>query len=152
MIITLQDPRLLAWAQNQLGVSFHAGSYTIASVERSGRILAVVVYTNWHRTGCELAIASTSPRWATQGFIRACLSYPFDQLGLKRLSMVTSAGNMPCRKLCRYLGAKVEGRLREWYADGNDAIVYGLFKSELPEWVFGDKHGQRRRTRDSTRT
>lgn len=144
MIVTVQDPRLLAWAQSQLGVSFHAGSYTIANVTEDAKVLAVVVYTNWHRTGCEMAICSTHPRWATKGFLRGCFAYPFDQLGLKRVSMVTSAANTPCRKLCRYLGAKIEGRLRRWYADGEDAVVYGLFRDELPGWVFGEKHGEGR--------
>lgn len=143
MIVTLQDSRLLAWAQVRLGTSFHLAR-TIANVSEDGEILCVVVYANWHRTGCELAIASTHPRWATRGFWRSCMAYPFDQLGLQRLSMVTSASNTPCRNLCEYLGATVEGRLRKWYVDGQDAIVYGLFREDLPEWVFGEKHGEGR--------
>lgn len=137
MIVTVQDSRLLAWAQSQLGVSFHAGSYTIANVTEDAKVLCVVVYTNWHRTGCEMAIASTHPRWATQGFIRACLSYPFKQLMLKRISMVTNENNTRCNSLIRRLGGQLEGRLRRWYAGGTDALVYGLFEEELPEWVFG---------------
>jgi RimJ/RimL family protein N-acetyltransferase len=144
VIVTVQDPRLLAWVQAQIGTSFRPDSYTIANVTDDGAVLAAVVYTNWHRTGCEMAIASTSPRWATRGFMRACLAYPFKQLGLKRLSMVTSENNGPCQLLCLWLGAKIEGQLRRWYADGSDAIVYGLFEEDLPEWVFGEKDGKRR--------
>jgi RimJ/RimL family protein N-acetyltransferase len=140
MIVTVQDPRLLAWAQKQLGVSFQAGSYTIARIAEDGEILCVVVYTNWHRTGCEMAIASTSPRWASAGFIRACMHYPFKQLNLTRISMVTAETNKRCLGLIRRLGASQEGRLRRWYAGGVDALVHGLFEDELPEWVFGPKH------------
>lgn len=150
MIITVQDSRLVAWAQSKLGVSFNAGAFTIAKITDE-KVVCVVVYSNWHATGCEMAIASTTPKWATPGFIRACMDYPYNQLGLKRVSMVTSASNMPCRKLCRYLGAKIEGRLRKWYADGSDAVVYGLFREELPGWVFGEKHGEGRFTKRASR-
>jgi RimJ/RimL family protein N-acetyltransferase len=139
VIVTVQDPRLLAWVQAQIGTSFRPDSYTIANVTDDGAVLAVVVYTNWHRTGCEMAIASTSPRWATPGFMRACLAYPFKQLKLKRISMVTNENNARCIALCRWLGGQLEGRLREWYAGGTDALVYGLFERDLPAWVFGPK-------------
>jgi RimJ/RimL family protein N-acetyltransferase len=140
MIVTYQDRRLVDWAQSQLGARFHADSFTLADLEADGAIRAVVVYTNWHRTGCEMAIASTTPRWLSRGFIRACMHYPFKQLNLKRISMVTAENNQRCIALCRWLGAELEGRMREWYAGGADALVFGLFEDDLPEWVFGPKY------------
>jgi RimJ/RimL family protein N-acetyltransferase len=135
VIITAQDTRLLAWAQSQLGVAFHADSFTLADVV-DGELRAVVVYSNWTRCGCEMSIASTTPRWARRGFIRACFSYPFKQLGLVRVSFVMNENNAACIVLCKWLGAKQEGRLRQWYAGGYDAFVFGLLEEELPEWVF----------------
>lgn len=141
MIVTEQDPRLLAWAQHQLDMAFQPGARWIANVDDTG-ILCVVVYQNWHRTGCEMAIASSTPRWASRAFLRAGFAYPFEQLGLQRVTFVTSAWNYACITLCRRLGAVKEGELRRYYSDGSNAVIYGLFHEELPAWILGGKHAE----------
>jgi RimJ/RimL family protein N-acetyltransferase len=137
LIITEQDPRFLRWAESQLGETFRPDSYTLSEIGPDLSIRAVVVYGNWKRTGCEMSIASTTPRWARRGFLRACFAYPFKQLGFTRVSFVTNEHNARCIALCDWLGAQLEGRLRQWYPGGYDALVFGLLEEELPEWMFG---------------
>lgn len=56
-------------------------------VEHDGDMIAGFVFHNWDpKSGTmELSGASTSPRWATRGVIRAAMEYVFDTCGCQML-------------------------------------------------------------------
>ena len=102
--------------------------------------MAVAIYNNYrYSSDIEVSFVAATPRWATQGNIRAMLSYPFVQLGVKRLSAITTKKNQRGRKLLTGVGFKQEGV--DPFAGENKAtaITYGLYSEPAKKWV--ENHG-----------
>ena len=137
VIIYRQDVRLVEWVNQRLALRFDpAAVRTIATVDDDGAMLAVVVYSRFAEHGCEMTIASDSPRWATRKFLKAAFQYPFIQLGYERVTFVTTAENIKTIDMLKRLGAKQEGVLRRWFGE-TDGIVFGLLSEELI-WTRND--------------
>ena len=65
MIDFSQKEEYIAWLSEKLGYDYSCGQFTtIANLSASGEILCVVLYSNWLVSGCEMVIASSSPKWA----------------------------------------------------------------------------------------
>ena len=129
MIDFSQDPKYAKWLGDQLGYSYEGELTTIANLDKNGEILCVVLYSNWLVSGCEMVIASSSPRWATKGFMYAAFAYPFIQAGKDRVTFIVADNNLKSLKMCHRLGAKVEGKARRWFGK-NDGVIFGLLREE----------------------
>jgi len=140
MVITLQDQRLLDWAGAKLHCRWGAEAKTIASVD-DGEILAVCVFDDFTKHNCTMHIASTTPRWGTASFIKACFRYPFIQCGLERVTFIVRADDPKIISLAERLGAQKEGRVRRYFSSC-DALIYGMTWEDADRWI-GEKHGQR---------
>ncbi len=103
--------------------------------------MAVAIYNNYrYSADIEVSFVAATPRWATQGNIRAMLAYPFVQLGVKRLSAITTKKNKRCRKLLTGLGFKLEGVHPFAGENQATAISYGLYSEPAKKWV--ENNGQ----------
>lgn len=109
---------------------------TIGVADEDDRIMAVAIYNNYrYDSDIEVSFVSATPRWATQGNIRAMLFYPFGQLGVKRLSAITTKSNKRCRKLLTGLGFKQEGVHPFAGENQATAISYGMYSNSAQKWV-----------------
>jgi RimJ/RimL family protein N-acetyltransferase len=129
MIDFEQKPEYREWLGEQLGYNYEDGYTTLANLDSKGEILCVVLYSRWMENGCEMVIASSSPRWATRAFISAAFTYPFIQMKKRRVTFIVSETNVKSLKMCLRLGATVEGKLRKWFGD-NDGVVFGMLKED----------------------
>lgn len=134
------DDRLLDWIAVRiphlgLGHNWHGRARAIG-IGEDGKILAAVAISGMdtHNWNAELSIASDTPRWATRGALKKILSYPFDQLGLGRVTAVCLSSNARAINLNRKLGFKEEGRMRRAAGD-DDVIIMGLLKEEAERWL-----------------
>ena len=134
------DEELAIWAE-QSGVGpFQRPLTAIGVSDKDNKIMAVAIYNNYrHDADIEISFVAATPRWATQGNIRAILSYPFVQLGVKRLSAITTKKNKRCRKLLTGLGFRQEGVHPFAGENGATAITYGLYSEPAQKWV--GQHG-----------
>ena len=95
-----RDEELVTWAERSGLGPFQRPLTAIGVVDDEDKIMAVAIYNNYrYSSDIEVSFVAATPRWATQGNIRAMLSYPFVQLGVKRLSAITTKKNKRCRKL-----------------------------------------------------
>lgn len=134
MIVTEQHPALLDFACRVLGVQFDPAQSTWIGQVEEGYISAVVVYTRFSRHNCEMSIATDGrKRWASRDFLRACYSYPFQQLGLARITVVVEDDNRRSLRLCRKLGHVEEGLLRGWFGN-KDGILMRMLRDEC-RWI-----------------
>jgi RimJ/RimL family protein N-acetyltransferase len=100
-------------------------------------LIAGVVY-NWYRqANIEMTIASISPRWCASRILRGLFSYPFEQIGCRRVTAVTEHTDLSVRAFLRRLGFTEEGVMRHSYLNGNDAVIHGMLREEC-RWI-GDK-------------
>jgi RimJ/RimL family protein N-acetyltransferase len=123
---TSQDPEYLEWASILTGTKDFGPCKTIAFY--SDTLEAVVVYNAFDEGNCGISIATSSPKWATKLSLRAIFGYPFIQLGLNRVTATINASNSKSISLCIRLGFRLEGELKQYYENGNSAMIYGLTK------------------------
>jgi|GEM_PF-399883 hypothetical protein len=106
-------------------------AYTaIGLVDAAGYLHAGVVFNTYTGPDVILSIRLRDKSSITRRFIVTVFKYVFDQLRCQRCSALITRRNKVSQKFCRAIGFKYEGTLREWYADGQDAIVFGMLKRE----------------------
>ena len=86
------------------------------------------------RGNVELTIAADDPRWCKRSVIRAIFHHPFNVLGVGRVSTLTPSRNKRALKLCRGMGFKHEGTLRELFSRRNHGVVSGMLRHEC-RWI-----------------
>lgn len=133
-IVMEQNKAFLDYANEILHVRFDpAQSITIASVTEDNQIMGVVVYTRFTPFGCELSVASTTPKFLTRSFLRVVFGYPFKQCGMVRISAVIEDGNINAIDMDERLGFIREAILKQWYGD-KDGILLRMTKDEC-KWI-----------------
>ena len=131
-----KDEELALWAEKSGIGPFQRPLTAIGVAGIDGKIMAVAIYNNYrYSDDIEISFVAATPRWATQGNIRAMLSYPFVQLGVKRLSAVTNKNNKRSRKLLTGLGFKQEGVHPFAGKDGETAMTYGMYLEPAKKWI-----------------
>lgn len=107
---------------------------TALGVVKNGRILGGVVFDKYTGRDMIMSAAFDSPSWCTKETLRELFGYPFGQLGLTRLTTITSADNTKALRIDEGLGFKREGVLRKHYPGDVDAIVLGMLREEC-RWL-----------------
>lgn len=130
------EPRLLPWALERIGIGgFRRDAYAIG-LERSGDLCAVVVYDNFSDCDVNMHIASDGTRrWMSKGLLVAAFAYPFVQLGMRRVTGLVPAKNEQAMEFDQALGFKREGYCKHALPD-DDIVVFGLLREEcrfIPE-------------------
>lgn len=106
-------------------------------VVKDGQLIAGVVYSDYHpNLSIEMSVASIDKTWATRHNLRAFFSYPFIQLGLKRVQTLCSALEGDTIVFNKRLGFQQEGSHREAWPLGGDAVSFGMLKHEC-RWLNG---------------
>ena len=135
MIDKSGHPALLQFANAVLEVNFVPEECRwIGSVTDDMQIMGVVVYSRWTKHNCEMSVASVTPRFMTRAFLKVVFGYPFNELGMARVTAVVEADNHKALDMNRGLGFKDEGILRNWYGEGRDGVVMGMLKDEC-KWL-----------------
>jgi len=136
LIVVTGDARVSNWVARKIeGHEIEWGPHTSLAVVHGGRVLAGVVYSEF-RNGVDIrvSIASNGPGWASRGVLRALFDYPFNQLGVIRITCLIADDNVKSQTLCEKLGFVPEGiHPRAW--DGKkDVISFGLLR-ETCKWI-----------------
>lgn len=132
------DQEVAGWVASHIptmmGENFGPCS-AIGVASETGQPIAGVVYHNHfpQYRNIELSVAAVSPKWLTRPIITSLLRYPFVQLGVRRLTVVTPADRQTSvwRFLTKF-GFQREGLIRKGLGT-QDAVVWGLLASE---WRF----------------
>lgn len=138
--VLIADDRLLDWIAARLphvgaDHDWHGRARAIG-IGMDGEIIAGMAVLDMDKRfgNAEIAMAATTPRWASRSTIRKLLSYPFEQLNCRRITTVTAASNEVALKMNRQLGFQQEGVMRKALGD-EDAIIMGLLKEEAERWL-----------------
>lgn len=136
-----QRTTLVEWASDRLGLKSFGPCQAIG-VRHKDQIVAVAVFNQYLHPNIEITFVTSSPRWASPTTVRAILSYPFKQLGCKRITAITEAANQPARAfLCR-LGFAQEGEHPDALTTGM-AVSYGLLARDAARWLEDKSVGKK---------
>ena len=134
-IVGNDHARAMAWAKDKwpdMAPDHDWGPFTTLHLERGLDITAVVVYNQYIlATNIDIHVATLDRgRWLNRSFLHAVFAYPFEQLGVRRVTARIGANNPKARKFLESLGFTHEGTIRQGWEADVDLLVFGLLKNE----------------------
>lgn len=132
MIVT--DTRVVEFVEERIGKCRYP--CTAVGKERDGKIVAGAIYERNNGHNVIFHGASDGSRmWATKGFIRALVEYPFLSLGLPRMSTPVAATNLEALNFDHTLGFVEECRQVNAAHDGSDLIWLVMWRHQC-KWLW----------------
>ncbi len=118
-------------------------------LERDGELIAGVLYEGYNGQNVWMHVAAVpGTQWMTRDFLRYCFHYPFNEMGVARVSGYVNASNKEARRLDEHLGFKPEAVIRGAAPDGDDVIIYAMWREDCR--FLKDHHGIKRQQRTGT--
>jgi RimJ/RimL family protein N-acetyltransferase len=137
-LILGQDEAVGAFAAERLGVSITPPFTSMGIVDDADQLIGAIIYNDYN--GANIEITVHAPGCLNRRIIRAMAAYPFEQLGVLRLTSRTKRSNRVMCKLFPRLGFVFEATLKHYFGPsrGDDAIVYRMTRAEADKWL-GDR-------------
>ena len=121
------------WVGERLAI-LDWGSCTAIGVERSGELIAGVVYNRYSWPDICMHVAAVEKSgWLTKRNLAVFFGYPFNQLNCKRVTALVPSKNAHALQFDLKLGFQYEGFLRDGMPD-DDLIVLGMLKKDC-KWL-----------------
>lgn len=105
-------------------------------IDEDQKLICALAVTGWdgYRQSAFLSVVNEQPKKVTRGMFRKHADILFNELKLRRVTIVVRLDNRRSRRVTEFFGAKPEGILRAADPDGEDSILYGLLREECP-WI-----------------
>jgi RimJ/RimL family protein N-acetyltransferase len=116
------------------------GPYIALGVVRRGKLVGGVVYHGYRGFDVQISAAFDHVGWALPGTLRALAAYPFLDLKVERVSVVTGRKNKKARKLLRDLGFRFVGVAKRGLDGTEDAFIFEILKDNC-KWLKDRPHG-----------
>ena len=129
------DDMVADWVKQRLPIQPKNGTFgpfRAIGVLVGNTLCAGVVYNNLtdDMRDCHMTIAADNPKWCGRLILRALFDYPFNQLGVSRVTAMTNQKNKKAKDLLKRLGFQHEGCIRYYHNPNEGALIYGMLKSE----------------------
>jgi len=109
-------------------------------LEENGELIAGVVYDDFNGSNVWMHVAaSPGKKWLNREYLWFCFHYPFNQLGVNRVSGWVEVNNMEARRFDEHLGFKAEAVLEGAGRDGQDVIIYRMWRHEC-RFIKGNRN------------
>lgn len=125
------DETVCEFVSNLIGEKISGRAIGVVS---NGAIVGGVTYSQYTGTDMRCCFAGSSPKWLSRDTLRQFFSYPFEQIGCARISVLVGVNNERSLKVVRGLGFIQEGVIRKAMDDGSDGILLGILKEEC-RWI-----------------
>ena len=129
--ITSDLLRVWRFVHERTGLALSHTSTALGQLDRDGRELQIgVVYEGYNGSNVWMHVAVAPGVVPLRQFVRHVFAYPFDDLGVRRITGWVSASNMAARRLNEHLGFRLEAMLSEAEEGGDDALVYVMRRED----------------------
>lgn len=121
---------VLEWMHERTGFTANPETTNFLAYAPNGKIEACIIFAHYSGNDIELTAASDSrfPRH----LLKAAFTYVVEQCGCDRITFKTPPDNLKAIACNERLGAVLEGRQRDFYGPGKDALVFGLLRKDFP--------------------
>lgn len=124
------QPELLRWAAERIGVLRFKPDAKAFGVRRRGQLCAVVVWDTFSEVDCAMHVASNGDgHWLSRGVLKMAFGYPFMDLKMRRITALIPAKNTDAIRFNEHLGFKLEGCCPEAMPD-DDIQIRGMLRRE----------------------
>jgi RimJ/RimL family protein N-acetyltransferase len=135
--IVLNDKaRVIAFVQATIGkgTAFSPEHAAAIGLERDGELIAGVIFDNYNGANCAMHVAAIpGKRWLDREFLYVCFGYPFNQLGLKRVTGMVCSSNLEALRFDLHLGFVQEAVLKDATTDGD--LILLVMRRENCRWL-----------------
>ena len=96
------------------------------------KLMGAMIFNNWRPEvgDIEWNVISLEEGWASANVFRTAADYVFNQLGCNRVSVTLPRGARKYRAHAKQMGFREEGIKRRGFANGVDAVLYGMLKED----------------------
>lgn len=91
-------------------------------------------YDDFTPNSCEMHVWVKEPQHFTRQFLRACFSYPFEELNLGVVFTVVACNNEPALNITRKAGFERLVTVKDGYALGTDLAIQAI-RRESCRWL-----------------
>lgn len=116
------------WVCARGGGTWTKGRGTAIGKLKEGRLIAGVLYEDWNGANIVEHIAAEGD-WACRRFLNVMFDYPFNQLGVKRITAPVASDNQKCINLVTKMGFTLECTLAQATPTA-DVHIFRMFKEE----------------------
>jgi RimJ/RimL family protein N-acetyltransferase len=134
LVDTRQKQEYFDYLNKALDATYdHTNSAVIASLDTEGKILGVVLFSQFTRNNCEITCASNSKYFLNRNFMDVFFHYAFITAKVRRVNALVATDNEASKNLCRRVGFIEEGVLKHWFGD-KDAAIFRMTIDEC-RWL-----------------
>lgn len=127
-ILLYADDYVAGWMAQRMGETIIPPYTAFGTVATDGQLTAAVLFNGLNESNVEVSLYA--PRHVSRSLLRAAAGYAFGTLQCNRITARTRASTLRVRKFIEKVGFQQEGVLRAYYPDGDDAILFGMLKTE----------------------
>jgi hypothetical protein len=130
MRIVINDPRVGEWVREAIPKvrCWTEGFKSLAALE-NGELIGAVVYDAFTPYDCCIHVRLDKPGCKAPEVLRAVFAYPFEQLGLRRVTGLVGKSNLKGQQLCTWLGFRFEGLKKQGLGD-EDEVIFGMTRDD----------------------
>lgn len=110
------------------GIWFPGRGTAIGKLNEAGELVAGVLYEDWNGANIVCHIAGEG-NWATKEFLHIIFDYPFNQLGVKRITAPNASDNATSINLVKRMGFELECTLTQATPSG-DLLLFRMFRDD----------------------
>lgn len=135
-------PEVVSWVAKKTNDFGNFGTDIGIGWAKNGELVAGVAYANWNGVNVECHIASDGSRkWLTREYLWTIFDYPFNQLGVNRITVCVGEGNRDSTRFVEHLGFILEARLKGAHPTG-DLLIFRLLRQDC-RWIRMRKHREK---------
>lgn len=122
------------WVSQRAGLPpYKPGSASAIGRIKDGKIVAGVLYEDYNGANVVCHIAGEGKNWLNRRFLSIIFDYPFNQLGVKRITGYVLAENEAAQRLDEHLGFEREFVMKDAHPKG-DVIGYVMTRGKC-RWL-----------------
>jgi RimJ/RimL family protein N-acetyltransferase len=123
------DPAIVGpWVCAEAGGTWVPGRGTAIGRLKDGKLIAGVLYEDFNGANVVCHIRG-EPDWATREYLGVIYDYPFNQIGVRRITVPVCSTNKKCITLVTHMGFTLESELVGATRLGN-MLLFRMFKEE----------------------
>jgi len=127
------DAVVKRWVTERIDFSpdFNPGTTIGVAPNDEDILIAGIVYHDFQEKfgTIQISMAADSPRWAQRGIIRACLHYPFEQLGVGKVWTAIASDNRRAIRFNEGIGLRREAILSRHFGSKH-AVICRMLRKE----------------------
>jgi ribosomal protein S18 acetylase RimI-like enzyme len=127
-ILLYADDYVAGWMAERMGEKIDPPYTAFGLVSAHGQLSGAMLFNGFHEGSVEVSLVA--PKAVSRSLLRVAARHAFDELGCNRITARTRASSLRVRSFIEKVGFRQEGVLRAYYRDGDDAILFGMLKTE----------------------